>query len=93
VLIHYRALLLNVADGRWSQEGEYLVSGSDDHRLFIWSAYDKFAVRKVLDTGSHVVIVLIQVTRGIYSRQSLCRIRIIRKLYRVLEIDLSSFPR
>jgi WD40 repeat protein len=41
-------LILN----RWSQEGEYLVSGSDDHRLFIWSAYDKFAVRKVLDTGS-----------------------------------------
>jgi WD40 repeat protein len=36
---------------RWSQEGEYLLSGSDDHRLFIWSAYDKFAVRKVLDTG------------------------------------------
>ena len=38
---------------RWSQEGEYLVSGSDDYRLFIWSAYDKFAVRKVLYTGLH----------------------------------------
>ena len=36
---------------RWSQEGEYLVSGSDDYRLLIWSAYDKFAVRKVLHTG------------------------------------------
>jgi WD40 repeat protein len=39
-------------NGRWSQEGDYLLSGSDDHRLFIWSAYDKFAVRKVLETGS-----------------------------------------
>jgi len=36
---------------RWSQEGEYLVSGSDDHRLFIWDAYDKFKIRKILDTG------------------------------------------
>ena len=37
---------------RWSQEGEYLLSGSDDYRLFIWDAYNKFAVRKVLDTGT-----------------------------------------
>ena len=39
---------------RWSQEGEYLVSGSDDYRLYIWDAYNKFAVRKVLDTGIHM---------------------------------------
>jgi len=30
------------------------VSGSDDHRLFIWDANDRFAIRKILDTGTLV---------------------------------------
>lgn len=52
VSMHYRTQLYCLwLICRWSQEGEYLVSGSDDYRLFIWDAYNKFAVRKVLDTG------------------------------------------
>jgi hypothetical protein len=55
--------------GRWSQGGEYLLSGSDDCRLFIWSAYDNFTVRKVLNTGERSVlkdVVLFFRTQGKY---------------------------
>src|SRR5277367_4389148 len=83
--------------GRWSQEGEYLVSGSDDHRLFIWSAYDKFAVRKILDTGTYQSTLKIvsdqKATWETFSPQSSCHIQTTPKSFPVPEIVSSNSPK
>jgi len=93
-------LLLAVSNmrGRWSQGGEYLVSGSDDHRLYLWASEDKYSVRKVLETGrtdnsDSRGTDFAQDTLETSSPQSSCPTRTTQKSSRVLATGSSSSPK
>lgn len=93
-----RLLPVSNLRGRWSQGGEYLVSGSDDHRLYIWASEDKYSVRKVLETGridssERTASDFAQDTLETSSPRSSCRTRTTQKSSRALATDSSSSPK